>query len=224
MRGSQIAGGVFLAVLLIVVVLYFPNHSCSSNFDAGVATEGPAPPPVGEPSGGPSEAAGAAAARQRMTAPGIAFEPPAEWIAENPSSSFRKAQFRLPRAGGDSEDAELVVFYFQGGGGGVEANINRWVGQFSRPDGSPIRDAAQTSSRESNGIPLTILDVRGTYNRPVGGPMSGQSEPMANFRMLAAVAETSAGPYFFKLTGPEKTVDRWEKEFSSFLETIAPGP
>jgi hypothetical protein len=38
--------------------------------------------------------------------------------------------------------------------------------------------------------------------------------------MLAAVAETASGPWFFKLTGPAKTVARWQSGFSAFLDTI----
>jgi len=30
----------------------------------------------------------------------------------------------------------MAVFVFPGGGGGVQANINRWVSQFKQPDGS----------------------------------------------------------------------------------------
>ena len=69
---------------------------------------------------------------------------------------MRKAQYRLPRVEGDPEDAELVVFYFQGSGGAPQANIDRWIGQFTRPDGSPIGDAARTTNRQANGLPLTI--------------------------------------------------------------------
>ncbi len=219
-RVSQIVGGFFLGALLIVVTLYFPARSCSKNFDAGLTTEEPAAAPSGSQQA--AQRSGAQSGPQAFTAPGIRFEPHQEWIAESPSSSMRKAQYRLPAVEGDLENAELIVFYFQGGGGGVQANIDRWVGQFSLPDGGSARSASKTSTRDSNGIPLTVLDVRGTYNRSVGGPMSGQTEPVPGFRMLAAVAETSAGPYFFKLTGPEKTVDAWEDEFDRFLQTIAP--
>ncbi|MEE8587557.1 MAG: hypothetical protein V3T83_22190 [Acidobacteriota bacterium] len=211
-----------MGAILAAVLFFFPMRSCSKNFDAGLTTEGPAAPRSGSQRA--AAPAGAASGRRAFTAPGIRFEPPQEWIPESPSSSMRKAQYRLPAVEGDPESAELIVFYFAGGGGGVQANINRWVGQFSLPGGGSARSASKTSTRESNGIPLTVLDVRGTYHRSVGAPMSGQTEPVPNFRMLAAVAETSAGPYFFKLTGPEKTVDAWEDEFDRFLQTIAPNP
>ncbi len=115
----------------------------------------------------------------------------------------------------------MVVYYFQGGGGGVQANIDRWIGQFTKPDGSPANDAAKVSKRDVHGIPVTIVDVSGTYGGGMG-PM-GQSEPSkTNYRMLGAVAEASNGPWFFKLTGPAKTVAKWETSFQAFVDTIQP--
>ena len=148
----------------------------------------------------------------------LKFTAPAGWMARAPSSSMRQAEYTLPRAEGDTEDAELVVFYFHGQGGSVQANVDRWIGQFKKPDGSPASDSAKVSHKQSRGIPLTVVDVSGTYGG--GGPMMGSSAPKPDFRMLAAVAEASGGPWFFKLTGPARTVAKWEASFQSFLDTI----
>ena len=85
---------------------------------------------------GPAVSAGPAQA----SAAGLRFEAPSTWISETPSSSMRLAQYRLPGLEGDPEDAELAVFYFGGQGGSVQANVDRWIGQFSNPDGSPVTD------------------------------------------------------------------------------------
>ena len=143
----------------------------------------------------------------------LKFNAPAEWVSEKPTSSMRQAQYRLPRVQGDTEDAELVVFYFQGGGGGVQANIDRWVGQFTKADGSPANDIAKTSHKTSHGIPITIVDVSGTYVAGMGSVMT-DPKGKSNYRMLAAVAEAGSGPWFFKLTGPAKTVGRKKKATS----------
>jgi len=154
------------------------------------------------------------------SAAGLRFEAPATWISEAPSSSMRLAQYRLPGLEGDPEDAELAVFYFGGQGGSVQANVDRWIGQFSNLDGSPVTDP-RVSQRDANGIPLTIVDVRGTYHQSQG-PMMAQTTAKENYRMLAAVAEGPAGPTFFKLTGPQPTVDHFEESFNSFLDTLRP--
>jgi hypothetical protein len=148
------------------------------------------------------------------------FDPPAEWLQENVSSPMRLAQFTLPRAQGDTEDAELVVFYFGGSGGTVEANLQRWTNQMVQPDGSQSTDVATTTSftvnEDAEGFPVTLLDIPGTYAASVR-PGSGMRYNKPNFRLRAAVIETPQGPYFFKLTGPDRTVLAWNEQFSEFL-------
>jgi hypothetical protein len=149
----------------------------------------------------------------------LTFTAPQGWIVETPTSSMRKAQYRLPRAEGDSEDAEMAVFYFSGGGGGVQANIDRWTSQFEKSANNSTAGAARTTHKVVHGIPVTIVDISGAYTAPSMGSTM-QSKKKEDFRMLAAVAEAGSGPWFFKLTGPSKTVAKWEKSFQSFLDTI----
>jgi hypothetical protein len=150
---------------------------------------------------------------------GLKFTPPPGWIAETPSGSIRKAQYRLPRIQGDPEDAELVVYYFQGEGGTPQANVDRWIGQFTGSGGKPAPDAAKVTHKTVDNIPLTIVDVSGTYSNSMGAmQQGGESKP--NFRMLGAIAEAKDGPWFFKLTGPERTVAKWAPGFESFLDSL----
>jgi len=156
-----------------------------------------------------------------VSAQDLKFTVPPEWIEEAPASSMRRAQYRLPRVAGDPEDGELVVFFFQGQGGSVQANIERWIGQFVKEDGSAATDQARTEKREVGGVPLTVVDISGTYMAAMG-PMLSEVKAKPRFRMLAAVAETSNGPWFFKLTGPENTIAKWETGFRAFLDSIHP--
>ena len=96
-------------------------------------------------------------------AAGLAYTAPAGWKPVATSSSMRVAQFALPHAAGDSEDAELVVYYFGGSVRTVEANIERWVGQMQQPDGRPSSAVPQRQSRTINGLKVTLVDVPGTY-------------------------------------------------------------
>jgi hypothetical protein len=142
---------------------------------------------------------------------------PSGWVEQTPASTMRKAQFSLPKAEGDPEDAELVAFYFgQGQGGSVEANIDRWIGQISQPDGSSSKEKAKTSKREVGGMSATLVDVSGTYSNT----MMGNTAPRTGYRMLAAVIETGEGPWFFKLVGPEKTVSKWSGSFDQFINNL----
>ena len=149
----------------------------------------------------------------------LTFSAPAGWKAGGPSSSMRVAQFVLPRAAGDAADADLVVYYFGGSGGTVEANIERWLGQMQQPDGKPSSAVAKRESRTINGLKVTLVDVSGTYIAEMT-PGSAQRHNSPNFRLRAAVIETPNGPYFIKLTGPSRTIAAADKAFEQFLGSV----
>ena len=50
--------------------------------------------------------------------------------------------------------------------------------------------------------------------------MLAEVQQKPGFRMLGAVVEASNGPWFFKLTGPAKTVAKWEPAFDTFLANM----
>ena len=149
----------------------------------------------------------------------LVFDPPSEWIRLPLSSPMRVAQFTLPKAAGDAEDADLTVFHFGGAGGSVEANLERWTGQMLQPDGRRSADVATTTAFVVGDLAVTLLDVPGTYAAEVR-PGSGIRYHKPGFRLQAAVVETAAGPYFFKLTGPARTVEAWEESFVAVLESV----
>lgn len=150
-------------------------------------------------------------------AAGLSWTAPKEWTVggERP---MRVVTYNVPAAKGDTEGAELAVFYFGAGqGGAVDANVKRWVAQFQRPDGSSAEKDAKTKKEQIAGLPVTTVDVKGTYN---GGSMMGPATPKPGYRLLAAIVEGPEGAIFFKLTGPEKTVAGAEKPFRKLLESM----
>jgi len=147
----------------------------------------------------------------------LTYNVPDTWKEEKPSSSMRKAQFRLPGVD-NTADAEMGVFVFPGSGGGVQANINRWMGQFKQPDGSNSMEKADIKNFESNGLPITIIYVTGTYLQ--GSMMGGTTTELEDYAMVAAIVETSTDPWFFKTVGPEKTINHWRSQFEAFTRTI----
>ncbi len=150
----------------------------------------------------------------------LKFTEPAGWIKEQPGSSMRVAQFKLPRVEGDSEDASLVIYFFGAGqGGAVADNVDRWVNQMQQPDGSPSKDKAKTETLTSNGLKVTTVDVSGTYTAQMS-PGSDSRHNDSNQRLRAAVVETPRGNYFAKLIGPEKTVSHWDQSFGDFVKSF----
>jgi len=149
----------------------------------------------------------------------LKFTVPAGWVEEPRSSSMRVAQFKLPKATGDSEDASLVLYYFgQGQGGSAAANVERWVGQMKQADGNAATDAKEEHF-ETNGLKVTTIDVSGTYVAETA-PGSGTFHNNAGYRLRAAVIETPKGSYYVKLVGPEKTVAQWNESFLSYLKSF----
>ena len=145
---------------------------------------------------------------------------PDGWVVEKTSSSMRVAQYKLPKADGDPEDASLVLYYFgQGQGGATQANIDRWIGQMHQPDGSDSKAKAKSESLTVNGLKVTMVDVAGTYSAEMS-PGAGDFTSKPGYRLRAAVVETPKGSYFAKLTGPEKTITRWDQAFRDYINSF----
>lgn len=173
-------------------------------------TPKPAPPPAPTP---PAVA----------SAPALILTPPAGWVVEVPTSKMRKAQYVLPHADGDSEDASLIVYYFGGQGGGThEANLDRWAGQFEQPDGSSSAEAITSSERTIAGMSVFDATVSGTYVAETA-PGSGERVNKPGWRMIASIVDTKEGPWYFKLVGPAATLAKWEPSYDTFLKAIRPG-
>jgi hypothetical protein len=142
------------------------------------------------------------------------------WLTEKPSSSMRVAQYKLPKAAGDSDDAGLVLYFFGSGqGGSVADNIDRWVNQMQQTDGKPSKEKAKIETLTVNGLKVTTVDVSGTYTAQMT-PGSDTRHNDSNQRLLAAVVETPKGNYFAKLIGPEKTVSQWNQSFVDFVKSF----
>ena len=153
----------------------------------------------------------------------LKFEVPPGWIAKPAASTMRVAEYGLPRVAGDSEDASVVVYYFGGQGGSVQANLDRWIGQMTQPDGRASKDVAKTSTLVSaGGLKVTVIDVPGTYVAEVA-PGSAERHNKPGFHLRAAVIETTEGPYFVKITGPAKTVAKWSDSLGAFLKSAKTG-
>jgi hypothetical protein len=115
--------------------------------------------------------------------------------------SPRKAQIKVPKVGGDKEDADLVVYFFAGGAGSVDANIQRWLTAFE----SSGRKVKVTTGKSTEGA-YVLVDTQGTWNKPIGAMGPGQrTEPVPDSRALGVILTDKVG-YYIRLTGPEKTV------------------
>jgi hypothetical protein len=150
-----------------------------------------------------------AAKTKKVEAKDIALNVPENWKQKPQVRDPRIVEFEVPPAGDDKEAGEFVVFYFgERGAGGVEANVERWIGQFEE-EGRKVKAV----TGESTAGKYTFVDLTGTYNKSIGPPVAGKKKRLPGWRVLNAAIETDAGPYYLKLDGPEKTVAAIENEF-----------
>jgi hypothetical protein len=155
---------------------------------------------------------GAGEPAESGTAAGIRWTVPESWTMGQ-GSAMRVATYAVPAAKG-ADPGECAVFYFgRGQGGGVDANVQRWAGQFKE------KPAPKRERRTVEGMEITRVDVEGTYLNPGGGMMQSQGEK-PDYRLLGAIVEAPQGAVFFKLTGPAATVAAAEAGFDSLLASI----
>jgi hypothetical protein len=114
---------------------------------------------------------------------GLDFDMPQGWTAE-PASGMRVAQATIP---GPAGPGALTVFFFgPGGGGPVDANIQRWIEQMEG-SGQPKQETFETA----NGYRVTWVDVAGTLKPSMMG--TGPTEPQPNSRLLGAEGGVRSG-------------------------------
>lgn len=182
-----------------------PGHPTLDGDSAG----GSAPAP-----GQQMEAAGPAVERPTPEEYGqagpILWEAPSQWEPRQQTNDMRFAEYAMDS---DEGTAEVVVFYFgPGGAGGVDANLDRWASQLQGGP-QPIR-----ATRDVEGMTVHTLDAAGTYHTDM--PMGGATEPMEDQRLLGAIAEASAGLFFFRMLGDEAVVTSQEEAFDEFVDSL----
>ena len=140
---------------------------------------------------------------------------PADWKSEKPTSTLRLAQFRLPKAEGDKDDAELRVFSL---GGSAKQNLERWKGEFQPPKGKSMDDVSKVEEFKVAGCAVLYFDVSGTWLDGAPGQPADKKTKREDYRMIAVQFNGPDNPFQFKLMGPAKTVEKHKKGFDEWLK------
>ena len=153
----------------------------------------------------------------------LVMEIPKEWKKEQPKSRIVEFEFSAPAESAEEKKPEdRARITIMASGGGVEANLDRWYGQFEQPDGKATKDVAKVEEFEAAGQKIHYVDIKGTFKDTMGaGPFSGRPPVMRkDHRMLGAIIETSAGDYYLKITGPTEVLDELDKSFRDSLKGL----
>jgi len=146
----------------------------------------------------------------------LRLKAPESWLRKKPQSMIVEHEFAAPAAEGDTTDGRLTIM---AAGGSVEANIDRWISQFSQPDGGDTKQHSKTKKIQVAGEDVYVVDISGTFRDQRGPGAPAVERP--KYRMLAAIIATkSLGNHFVKFYGPEQTVAKHEKGFQTMIEGL----
>lgn len=109
-------------------------------------------------------------------------------------------------------DAECYIAVLGPGGGGLLANLNRWLGQFGQP---PLDEAAlaELPTIEVLGQETPLLEAQGDFTDMGGNLHTGQ-------RLLGVACLLPDKSVFIKMTGPSAVVEAQRDAFIAFCESV----
>lgn len=150
-----------------------------------------------------------------LSVAGLTGPKPVAWNWVKPSMQFRTLQYTVAGGADSTSAADLIVSVFkEGDGGPIDANIERWRGQFR--NGEEIA-TAKSSKGEVQGMTLTHVEIEGDY-MSMGAPA-----PKSGYMQLAAIVEAPGRNVFFRLTGPKSTVEANRALFDALIAGLREG-
>ncbi|MBM3839454.1 MAG: hypothetical protein FJ398_16080 [Verrucomicrobia bacterium] len=134
------------------------------------------------------------------------FTRPAKWEWVEVTSAMRKAQLKVVDE--KTKGAGEVVF-FAGNMGGVQANVERWFGQFQ--DGREKKTEEVAVGKHK----VTYASIQGTY---LSGMPGGPKTAMKDHALLGVIVTSPQGDIYVRLTGPVALVKGATPEFKKMIE------
>ncbi len=152
---------------------------------------------------------------------GMTGTAPAGWKEETPSNRMRLAQFKVPKAEKDKEDAELSVFVSPGGGG-VDANLKRQEVKFKIPEGVKKEDAIKLDKVKVGSFEGKYQDIAGTFLfKAAPFDPNAKVTEKEGYRQLYVIFEAKEGEVVSMiLVGPAATIEKNKKSFEEFLKSF----
>lgn len=182
-------------------------------FGAAVGCEDAAPEPTSTPH--------VATTKSAKT---LVWKAPPTWNVERTADKGEyRAKYTIPTTGDSKHPAELLVSKLGGGKqGDIDAKLAAVLTEF---EGEGVKNA-QRKELTVGDYQVKVLDVGGTYKFPMGPPVGPNQRRAAhvikeNWRALVAGVETKdRGDWFFRLVGPNDTVEGSRSAFMSMLENL----
>lgn len=143
----------------------------------------------------------------------LTFTRPEGWKQVEIQPGMRAAQLEVPGKEG-LKPGEVVFFRFPPGvGGGVQANVDRWLSQFEGPKDKLNSKTEKVAVGKSE---VTYVEAQGTYLQGLPG---GPKTPMPGHALLGAIVESADGNIFIRFTAPKAVADAAKAEFRKLVES-----
>jgi len=140
------------------------------------------------------------------------FTRPANWEWVESASQMRKAELKVVDEKTKAK-AEIVFYHFgQGGAGGTQANVDRWLGQFVEPRDKINAKVEDTTVGKHK---VSYVSAEGTYKSGMPG---GPQTPMPDYALMGAIIESAEGSVFVKMTGPKELTRSATADFKKMVE------
>jgi hypothetical protein len=143
---------------------------------------------------------------------GMKSKAPDGWKPEPTTLDMHLAKFKLPKAEGDPEDAQLTIYYFKGGSGTAEQNLQRQRDKF-KP--APGKDKVE---EKLDKLPVGKMDA--PYQDLSGTYLSKFPPAAPNAKIYVVLLVPEKGDYYATLVGPAKTIEKHKKAFEEFLKNF----
>lgn len=147
----------------------------------------------------------------------LTLKAPGNWKQVKPKVRIIECEFLIPAAKGDERDGRMTIMI---AGGSIQANLDRWIGQFKQPADGIVRENAKIEKKQIAGLTVHTVRVTGAFQDRPNGPF-GAAVEREDYMMLAAILEMkNAGNYFIKFYGPQRTIADQSTSFQKMLESL----
>jgi len=188
-----------------------------SIFSHGVVAQTPQPTVPAKPAETPKPVA-APTKGTTLILTGLTLTVPQGWVEEKvePTPMGPKAVFKIPTLDPKLDDGAVRITHYPSmkGKDKDDMNIDRWLGQISKPDGQPFtRSDAKITTTEVGPVRLTVVDMSGSVK------MTMRDTAKPNQRMIAAIVDHPQGPHFVVTAGPATSMEKWAAQIDAFLKS-----
>jgi len=145
---------------------------------------------------------------------GLQMSVPSEWYQSEPPSATN-ATLGIP----DPAGACTVQISRMGAKGPEmeDSTIENWLGKLSKGNGAPMTRSDAKIQRQQHGpVRVTTVEFGGDSVKRIGLPA------LVDEKMIGAIIDHPAGAHKILISGPAKSMAKWDSAIDEFLKSVKP--